>query len=100
MTESTAITIPFAGATPAKAFAALPAESLAEGIGSSYGIIGYKGKVWSLRYRGEKHTFVRADDGSPMSYIDVIILRSPSVKSKSYYPREEGYDPNSSDGKR
>lgn len=96
----TAMTVPFAGATPAKAFAAMPAESLAEGIGSSYGIIGYKGKVWSLRYRGEKHVFVRADDGTPSPFIDVIILRSPGVKSKSYYSREDGYDPNSSDGKR
>lgn len=100
MTDTSVATVPFAGAAPAKAFAALPAESLAEGIGSSYAIIGYKGKVWSLRYRGEKHTFVRDDDGSPMSYIDVIILRSPAVKSKSYYSREDGFDPNSNDGKR
>lgn len=98
MTE--AFVVPFAGNKMSQAFAALPAESLAEGIGSSYGIIGYKGKVWSLRYRGEKHTFVRDDDGSPSNFLDVIILRSPNVKSKSYYPREEGYDPNSSDGKK
>lgn len=96
----TAIIVPFAGAAPAKEFMAQGADSLAEGIGSSYGIIGYKGKVWSLRYRGEKHVFVRPDDGTPAPSIDVIILRSPSVKSKSYYPREEGFDPNSNDGKR
>lgn len=71
---------------PAAAFQTLnPQESLAEGIGSSYGVIGYKGKVWTLRYRGEKHVFVRPDDGTPVSYIDVIILRQAHQKSKSYY---------------
>lgn len=70
------------------AFAALnpQEENLADGIGSSYGIIGYRGKVWSLRLRGESHTFTRADDGSPAAFLDVIILRSASYKSKSYYP--------------
>lgn len=79
----------FKGLAPSAAFkAALDpnAESLADGIGSSYGIVGYKGKVWSLRLRGESYNFVRADDGSPAAFLDVIVLRSPSYKSKSYYP--------------
>lgn len=85
----------FKGKVPDAAFAALnPAsESLADGIGSSYAVIGYRGKVWSLRYRGESYVFTRADDGSPLSYLDVIILRSAPAKSKSYYPAgsyEEG----------
>ena len=67
-------------------------ESLSDGIGGSYGIIGYKGKVWSLRFRGEKHTFVK-DDGYPLEYLDVIILQQAQVKSKSYFPNyEEGSD--------
>jgi hypothetical protein len=78
----------FENQLPDAAFAGLnPAdENLADGIGSSYGIIGYRGKVWSLRLRGETHTFVRPDDGSPAAFLDVIILRSASYKSKSYYP--------------
>lgn len=78
----------FKGIAPAAAFAALDphAESLADGIGSSYGIIGYKGKVWSLRLRGESYIFTRPDDGSPAAFLDVIVLRSPPYKSKSYYP--------------
>lgn len=79
----------FKGVAPAAAFkAALDAnaESLADGIGQSYGIVGYKGKVWSLRLRGENYMFVRPDDGSPAAFLDVIILRSPGYKSKSYYP--------------
>lgn len=79
----------FKGVAPAPAFAAAldpHAESLADGIGSSYGIIGYKGKVWSLRLRGESYIFTRPDDGSPAAFLDVIVLRSPSYKSKSFYP--------------
>ena len=78
----------FANQLPSGAFAALnpEAENLADGIGSSYGIIGYKGKVWTLRLRGETYTFTRPDDGSPAAFLDCIILRSASYKSKSYYP--------------
>lgn len=78
----------FKGIAPAEAFKVLDpqSESLADGIGSSYGIVGYKGKVWSLRLRGETYMFTRPDDGSPAAFLDVIILRSPGYKSKSYYP--------------
>jgi len=81
----------FKGIKPAQAFQVLDPnqESLADGIGSSYGIIGYKGKVWSLRLRGETYYFNRPEaDGSmsPSPFLDVIILRSPAYKSKSFYP--------------
>lgn len=78
---------------PSQAFGNLDPldDNLSDGIGSSYGVIGYKGKVWSLRYRGEKHTFVRPDDGTPASYIDIVVLQQAKVKSKSFY---EAYDPN------
>jgi hypothetical protein len=78
----------FANELPDAAFAALnPAdESLADGIGQSYGIVGYRGKVWTLRLRGETHTFTRKDDGTPSAFLDCIILRSAGYKSKSYYP--------------
>lgn len=84
----------FKGITPAAAFAALDphAESLADGIGSSYGIVGYKGKVWSLRLRGETYMFVRSDDGSPAAFLDVIVLRQLPNKSKSYYPKDTYQD--------
>jgi len=89
----------FKGQAPSTAFAgAKDAGSLADGIGSSYGVIGYRGKVWSLRYRGETHVFNRKDDGSPINYIDVVFLRDPGVKSKSYYA--EGFNEGSSSGKR
>jgi hypothetical protein len=90
----------FKTSKPAAAFAALdPSESLAEGIGSSYGVIGYKGKVLTLRLRGEVKVFTRPDDGTPMGYLDVIILRAAKVKAKSYY-LPGTFDEASSAGKR
>jgi hypothetical protein len=89
----------WANSRPPEGFESLsPEESLGEGIGSSYPIIGYKGKIWSIRHQGNNHILVRPDDGSPMSYIDVVILRSPKVKAKSYYP--DGFEENASSGKR
>lgn len=90
----------FKGKTMAPAFAAVvnaQEDSLAEGIGQSYPVIGYKGKVWSLRHRGERHNFVRPDDGTPQTYLDVIVLGQAKLKSKSFYKK---YDPNTSDGDR
>lgn len=78
----------------AKGFAVLNPQddSLSEGIGQSYPVIGYKGKVWSFRWRGERKNFIRADDGSPMTYLDVIVLGQAKQKSKSFY---KAYDQNS-----
>lgn len=84
---------------PARAFAVLnPQEdSLSAGIGQSYPVIGYKGKVWSFRHRGERKNFIRPDDGTPASYLDVIILGNAPQKSKSFY---KAFDPNQSEGDR
>ena len=95
---STALTLPEGFATgPSKKFQAIPERAgLSDGIGSSYAIVGYKGKTWSLRYRGENYNFLR-EDGSPAGHLDVVILRTAPMKSKSYY--EGGYTPGQSDGK-
>jgi hypothetical protein len=97
---STDLALPQTGMDDAfKAFAAQQGgvESLSEGITGSYGVIGYKGKNWSLRYKGEKYNFKRADDGTPAASIDVIILRSAKQKSKSFYT---AYDEHQSEGQR
>lgn len=83
--------------TPSTAFATLDptADNLADGIGQSYGVIGYKGKIWSLRYRGERKTFIRPDDGTPAAYLDVVFIGQAANKSKSYFT---AYDQNNPDG--
>ena len=71
---------------PAQAFRAEPiTESLADGIGQSYGVISYKGKVWAVKHRGERKNVLRPDDGTPASYLDVVVLSAADHKSKSYY---------------
>ena len=95
---TTQMTVP-AGMKPSTKFARLdPTESLAEGIGSSYPVIGYKGKIFSIRHRGESKPILRADDGTPVGYLDVVILRQAKVKAKSYYP--DGFEDGGSAGKR
>ncbi len=93
----------FKGKAPSQGFSFLDptSESLAEGIGQSYGVIGYKGKVWSLQYKGENNIFTREvmmgpttnpdDDKTTSNYIDLIVLRDPGHKARSYYEvYEEG----------
>lgn len=72
-------------------------DNLADGIGQGYGVIGYKGKGWTLRYRGQVKPFLRPDDGTPASYIDVIILGSPKAKAKNYF---KAYVQGQSEGER
>ena len=63
-----------------------PNQSLGQGVAASFPIIGIKGKVWSLRYQGETYYFTRDDDGTPLPYIDVVILGENPNVSKTYYP--------------
>jgi len=81
----------FTGKGPAKAFGqADMSESLSDGIGSSYGVIHYKGGKWSIRYRGEDK-FFKLSGGGLAPHLDVIILQQARAKSKSYFPQwEEG----------
>ena len=73
--------------TVASAFRHLdPNQGLGQGISGSYPIIGIKGKVWSLKYQGDIHYFTRSDDGTPLPYLDVVMLVENPNKSKTYYP--------------
>lgn len=90
----------FAGAKPADAFATLRPQDdkLSDGIGVSYPIIHITGGKWALTYQGDRKTFTRPDDGTPIGYLDVVILRKAPHKVKSWYPG--GYDEQQSKGKR
>ena len=74
--------------TVASAFKHLdPNQGLGQGVTSGFPLIGYKGKVWSLRYGGETYYFTRDDDGTPLPYIDVVMLGENPNISKTYYPQ-------------
>lgn len=64
-------------------------NDLASGIAAGFGLIGYKGKVWSLRHRGEEQTLLRDDGDGPRNSIEVVILKGAPYISKIWY--EKGY---------
>lgn len=64
-------------------------DDLSSGIQSSFGIVGYKGKVWSIRYRGDEAQLMREDGDGPRSSIEVVLLKSSKHISKVWY--ESGY---------
>lgn len=64
-------------------------DDLSSGIQSSFGLIGYKGKVWSIKYRGDETPLMREDGDGPKSSIEVVILSASKAVSKVWY--EQGY---------
>lgn len=64
-------------------------DDLSSGVQSSFGLMGYKGKVWSIRYRGDETPLLRDDGDGARGSIEVIILKASSQISKIYY--ENGY---------
>lgn len=89
----------FKGQTVAPAFRHLdPGKNLGSGIvAGGFPVINYRGKAWSLRYQGQGYPFVRSDDGSPLTYLDVIIVGVSEYVSKVYYPPGE-WDEDSASG--
>lgn len=87
---STDIIIPQGFGAVANAFASTPVEDdLSAGIQASFGIVGYKGKVWSIRYRGDETQLMREDGDGPKSSINVVIVKSSKHISKIFY--KDGY---------
>lgn len=88
MTDSKALVIPDAfkaGAQLPAVFAGTAADSLGEGIRSGFGIIGYRGKVWSTKYQGNEKAMMRPDGDGPQASIEVVIVQaSPSI-AKIFY---------------
>lgn len=64
---------------------AIPNEAAA-GIEGGYAIMKYKGKVWSVEFRGEHKPIMRPDGDGPANSVEVVIVSSSAVKSKIYYP--------------
>jgi len=74
----------------ADVFTKLPVENdLSGGITGGFAVVGYKGKTWSYRYRGEEQVLMREDGDGPRSSFDAVIVASAKVLSKVWY--EQGY---------
>lgn len=70
---------------PSSKFAAVKVEDLGAGISSGFGVVGYKGKIWSIKAGGTEHKMLRPDDGTPAASIELVILRASEHVSKVYY---------------
>lgn len=68
---------------------AVAENDLGAGISGGFAVVGYKGKVWSVRRAGEDEILMRDDGDGPRSSIDVAIVSSATVLSKTWY--EKGY---------
>lgn len=60
-------------------------DELGQGIQSSYGIIGYRGKVWSIKHQGTETQLMRDDGDGPRGSIEVVIVKAASAISKIFY---------------
>lgn len=64
-------------------------EDMSAGIHGGFGLIKYKGKVWSLSHRGVDRQLLRADGDGPCNSIEVVVLKASPHVAKIYY--EQGY---------
>lgn len=60
-------------------------DDLSSGVSSSFGIVGYKGKVWSNRFGGKEDILMREDGDGPRGSIEVVFVKAAPAVSKIYY---------------
>lgn len=60
-------------------------NDMSSGIQAGFGMIGYKGKVWSIRHRGDEKNLMREDGDGPRNSIEVVVLKASSVVAKIFY---------------
>lgn len=60
------------------------AGDLAGGVTAGFPIISYRGKVWRVRKGGDEVAYT-TPDGDPIPSIEVVLIRSNKLPSKTYY---------------
>ena len=92
---SNAIVVPDTFKVPvAAAFAGQQAaDDLSGGLTGGYGLLKYRGKVWSIQYQGNSLNLMRDDGDGPRGSVDIVILKANAQLSKTWY--ENGWDENS-----
>lgn len=81
------LTLPKGFGPPPKVFANQPVnnDELGQGVASSYGVIGYRGKVWSTKYQGKETPLMRDDGDGPRGSIEVVLVKAAGAVSKIFY---------------
>src|SRR4051794_29614689 len=94
MANSQEIVIPKNFGQVSKVFGGVKADNeLSAGIQASFAVVKYRGKVWSVNYRGEESPVMRADGDGQANSIEVVIVKASPVLQKTYYL--EGWQPGS-----
>jgi hypothetical protein len=63
------------------------AKATGQGLAAAFCVIGYKGKNWRLKYRGED-VLVKDDKGVPLPSLPVIIVGVSPAISKQWYDKK------------
>jgi hypothetical protein len=71
-------------------------DDLGEGIVGGFSVLGYRGKVWRVKHKGDENNILD-ENGNPVPSVEVIIVKSSTHVSKLFY--KDGYQDNS-EGKR
>lgn len=56
------------------------------GVQGSFAVIGYMGKAWRIKYRGEENV-IKDQRGQPVHELDVVIVGASPNISKNYYAK-------------
>lgn len=60
-------------------------DELGAGISSGFGVLGYRGKVWSTKYQGNETPLLRDDGDGARASIEVVIVKSAASIAKIFY---------------
>jgi len=85
------LTLPKSFGKLPEAFKGIPIvnDALGAGVGSSYAVMGYRGKVWMVKFGGEEAPLMREDGDGPRNSIEVVLVKVNPAISKIYY--KSGY---------
>lgn len=67
-------------------------DDLSGGITGGYGLLKYRGKVWSIQRNGANQNLMREDGDGPRGSVDVVIVKANAQMSKTFYIN--GWDEN------
>jgi len=60
-------------------------DDLGAAITGGFGLIGFRGKTWSIKHKGNELPLMRPDGDGPLNSIEVVILKAPNHLSKTWY---------------
>lgn len=92
MTQAIIVPDTFSGPVAAVFQGHAAANDLSAGITGGYGLIKYRGKVWSIQHNGNTLNLMRPDGDGPRGTIEVVVLKANPNLSKTFYL--QGWDEN------